>query len=175
MRYRINAAFLACLGTETMLFARELLSLCYWRDLIQLDHSFLLAITLSVRAIRRAAFATTLSLESLAWLQALSSEKGTRIFHDTFISNAELWLVWHLHSKPQPLAKVKPWYAFLNSVRCLQSEYRSGAILSLQLHGICQQCAEIRNLWQQPIDRSSLGCLHSHTPRLDCLHQADFP
>ena len=25
MRYRFNAAFLACLGTETMLFARELL------------------------------------------------------------------------------------------------------------------------------------------------------
>jgi hypothetical protein len=34
-------------GTETMLFARELLLQYYWRDLIPLDHS-LLAITLFV-------------------------------------------------------------------------------------------------------------------------------
>lgn len=59
-----------------MLFARELLSQYYCRRLVQLDHSFLLAITLSVLLDGRSRqLLCVLNLESLTWLQALSSER----------------------------------------------------------------------------------------------------
>jgi hypothetical protein len=161
-----------------MLFARELLLQYYWRHLIQLDHSFLLAITLSVMLDGRSRqLLCVLNLESLTWLQALSSEWKQGIFHDSLLATRSYGSCSILHSKPPTPSQGKALVRFpeLRKMPPIRIEAWGNIIPSITSHMPTMR-GRSRNLWEQPIDSSSQGCLHPHMPQLHCPHQAaDFP